>query len=211
LQTGSGRLVSATRRSACSQDLSAASDTFAVDLGGLTLFVVDSSDTDDVTAPADKVASFAARLAPVRSGDARAWIVTHRPFWDSSRLGDLVADGHVNATERAAVKSRDLAGVDLVLSGHVHNFTSVSFGVPRPPQLIVGTGGDTLDLDDAPPPASGKARVDGLPADIFTMGRFGYFVFDRRGVDWVGRFYDLRDRVAADCRLHDRTLACRAP
>jgi Calcineurin-like phosphoesterase len=187
------------------------SDTFAVDLGGPTLFVVDSNDTEDLIAPADKVASFAARLGPVRPGPAGAWIVTHRPFWDSSRLGDLVADGRVNATERAAVKARDLTGVNLLLSGHVHNFTSVSFGAPRPPQLVVGTGGDTLDLDDAPPPASGDARVDGLPAEIFTMGRFGYFVFDRRGGDWVGQFYDLHDQVAADCRLHNRALVCHAP
>jgi hypothetical protein len=187
------------------------SDTFAVDLGGPTLFVVDSNDTEDLIAPADKVARFASRLGPVRPGPGGAWIVTHRPFWDSSRLGGLVADGRVNATERAAVKARDLAGVNLILSGHVHNFTSVSFGAPRPPQLVVGTGGDTLDFDDAPPPASGRARVDGTPADIFTMGRFGYFVFDRRGEEWVGHFYDLRDQVAADCLLHNRTLACRAP
>jgi hypothetical protein len=187
------------------------SDTFAVELGGPALFVVDSNDTDDLLAPADKVARFAARLGAVKPGPGGAWILTHRPFWNSSRLGDLVADGLVNATERAAAKDRDLSGVDLILSGHVHNFTSVSFGAARPPQLVVGTGGDTLDLDDAPPPAMGTAAVDGLPAELFTMGRFGYFVFDRRGEDWVGRFYDTRDRTAAVCVLHHRNLACRAP
>ncbi len=187
------------------------SDTFAVDLGGPTVFVVDSNDTEDLIAPADKVARFAARLNPVKPGPGGAWILTHRPFWNSSRLGDIVADGMVNATERAAVKDRDLAGVGLILSGHVHNFTTVSFGSARPPQLVAGTGGDTLDLDDAPPPAAGTARVDGLPAEVFTMGRFGYFVFDRRGEDWVGRFYDTRDAIAAVCVLHRRTLACHAP
>jgi hypothetical protein len=189
----------------------AGSDTFAVDLGGPVLFVVDSNDTEDLIAPSDKVARFAARLASVKPGPDGAWILTHRPFWDSSRLGDLVADGMVNATERAAVKDRDLTGVGLVLSGHVHNFTSVSFGRARPPQLVVGTGGDTLDLGDAPPPAAGTARVDGLPAELFTMGRFGYFVFDRRGEDWVGHFYDTHDRTAAICLLHRRTLACHGP
>jgi len=187
------------------------SDTFAVDLGGPTLFVVDSNDTEDFLAPPGNVARFAARLAPVRAGPGGAWIVTHRPFWDASRLGDLLADGHVNATERAAAKGRDLTGVRLILSGHVHNFTSVGFGSPRPAQLVVGTGGDTLDFGDAPPPAAGTARVDGLPAEIFTMGRFGYFVFDRRGEDWVGHFYDTQDRVAAACVLHGRELVCRAP
>ena len=191
----------------------AESETFAVDLGGFDLFVVDSADTDDFLAPDDKVARFAARLWPVRAraDGASAWIVTHRPVWDSSRLGTLVGDGLVNATEREAVKRRGLSDVGLVLSGHVHNFTSAGFGPARPPQLIVGTGGDTLDLGVAAPPASGRAWVDGLPADIFTMGRFGYFVFDRRGEDWDGRFYDARDGIAAICRLHRRALSCRAP
>jgi hypothetical protein len=191
----------------------AESDTFAVDLGGARLFVVDSADTEDVAAPPAKVADFAARLEPLAAprGGEPAWIVTHRPIWNSSRLGDLLADGLVNATERQAVKGRDLTGVDLVLSGHVHNFTSLGFGAARPSQLVVGTGGDTLDMDDAPPPAVGAAVIDGLRADIFSMGRFGYFVFDRRGADWQGRFFDARDRVAAICLLHARALICHAP
>jgi hypothetical protein len=203
------QLDAAARVKTCPSD----SETFSVDLGGARVFVVDSAETEDFTAPAAKVAAFAARLEPVRAGPGGepAWILTHRPIWNSSRLGDLIGDGLVNATERAAVKTRDLGGVGLVLSGHVHNFTSLDFGPARPPQLVVGTGGDTLDLDDAPPPATGAATIDGLPADVFTMGRFGYFVLDRRGSDWVGRFRDTRDRVAALCLLHNRRLACHAP
>ena len=50
-----------------------------------------------------------------------------------------------------------------------------------------------------------------MAAKAFTMGRFGYFVFDRAGADWVGAFHDLQDKVAAVCRLHARQLICRAP
>jgi hypothetical protein len=191
----------------------AESRTFSVDLGGVSLFVVDSNDTDDLFAPADKVAAFAARLGPVKPGSrgAPAWIVTHRPVWDAARLGDLVFDGNLNATERGAVGTRNLTGVALILSGHVHDFMSLSFGAVRPPQLVVGTGGDRLDIDAAPPPAMGTATVDGMKADIFTMGRWGYFVFDRHGEDWLGRFYDVQDRVAAVCLLRARVLSCRAP
>lgn len=191
----------------------AESETFAVDLGGFKLFVVDSNDTSDLTAPQEKVARFAARLEPLGAGKSGsgAWILTHRPIWDSARLGGLVTDGLINATEREAARTSDLSGVDLILSGHVHNFSAIGFGPRRAAQLVVGTAGDTLDLDDTPPPASGTANVDGLGADIFTMGRWGYFVFDRRGADWVGHFYDARDRVAAICRLRGRDLACHAP
>jgi hypothetical protein len=193
------------------QTCPAPSQPYFVELGGTRLLVVDSADTEDLTAPAAAAAAFAAGLGGLRPGGEPTWIVTHRPIWDSSRLGDLVGDGQVNATEREAVRGRDLSGVTLVLSGHVHNFSALSFGDSRPPQLVVGTGGDTLDLGATPPPAVGRAKVDGLQADIFTMGRWGYFVFDRHGADWLGEFRDTSDRVAALCRLHDRRLTCRAP
>ena len=190
----------------------AQSDTFAVDISGARLFVVDSADTDDAVAPAALTTTFAARLDTVATGAGgrAAWIVTHRPIWNATRSGNALADGIVNATERAAVKGRDLTGVQLILSGHVHNFTSLDFGPARPPQLVVGTGGDLMDPNDVPPPASGSVQVDGLSAQAFTMGRWGYFVFDRRGVDWVGAFHDLTDAVVARCRLHGRALSCAA-
>jgi hypothetical protein len=189
----------------------AVAETFVVNLGGPRLVVADSSDSEDMSAPQDKVAAFGSRLdslKSLRAGEG-AWLITHRPVWNSSRLGDLVADGVVNMTERRAMKGRDLSSLALVIAGHVHNFTALGFGAARPAQLVVGTGGDTLDLEDAPPPTTGRAVIDGLKADIFSMGRFGYFVFDRHGQDWIGRFHGLDDRVAAVCLLHARALACR--
>ncbi|MEP6968443.1 MAG: metallophosphoesterase, partial [Pseudomonadota bacterium] len=199
-------LDAAARPKACP----ARSDTFAVDLGGLKLFVVDSADTNDILALAGATAAFAGGLNAVAGRDRRepAWIVTHRPIWDAIRFGDILSDGVVNATERAAVRERDLAGIALILSGHVHNFTALGFGEARPAQLVVGTGGDLMSSNDVPPPATGQVKIDGLAARVFTMGRFGYFVFDRQGKDWVGAFHDLTDAVAATCRLHGRDLSC---
>ena len=188
----------------------AQSDTFSVDLGGLRLWVVDSADSEDMTAPPDKTAAFVRRLGAVRGGE-NAWIVTHRPVWDSLRLGGFLSDSVVNATERAALKGRDLPGVAMILSGHVHNFTALSFGPARPAQLIVGTGGDELSQNDTPPPVVGQVDIDSLPADVFTMGRFGYLLLERKGDDWAGAFHDLNDKVAAVCRLHARVLTCGAP
>ncbi len=199
-------LDAAARPKACP----ARSDTFAVDLGGLKLFVVDSADTNVILALAGATAAFAGGLNAVAGRDRRepAWIVTHRPIWDAIRFGDILSDGVVNATERAAVRERDLAGIALILSGHVHNFTALGFGENRPAQLVVGTGGDLMSSNDVPPPATGQVKIDGLAARAFTMGRFGYFVFDRQGKDWVGAFHDLTDAVAATCRLHGRDLSC---
>jgi hypothetical protein len=100
--------------------------------------------------------------------------------------------------------------MELGLVGHIHNFTSLDFGPGRPGQLIVGTGGDVQDPHDLPPPAKGKVTIDGMSADVFSMGRFGYFVFDRKGQgdDWAGVFHDLSDAVIARCALHAGRLTC---
>jgi hypothetical protein len=188
----------------------AQSDTFAVPIGGVTLYVLDSADGNDTQAPPELTAAFAARLdAMHQAPGGEAWIVTHRPAWTAFRSQGGMTDGMTNAIERAALKGRDLTGVDMVLAGHVHDFISLDFGPARPAQLIVGTGGDLLDADARPPPTTSTTPVDGLPAQVFTIGRFGYFVLDRHGADWVGSFHDLTDAVAATCRLRGRSLTCK--
>ncbi len=193
----------------------AGSDTFMVDMGGTALAIVDTADPDDTLPQPDQQAAFATRLDAIRPprdpGGAPVWIVTHRPIWSIIRNGDALTDSGGNVNERAAVKGRDLSAVGLVLVGHVHNFTSLDFGPARPPELIVGSGGDLQDPADLPQPVVGSVEVDGLAAQTFTKGGFGYFVFDRAGEDWVGAFHDLTDAVIVRCRLHRRALTCSAP
>jgi len=43
-----------------------------------------------------------------------------------------------------------------------------------------------------------------------TFERFGYFLLDRAGADWVGTFRDIDDHLVAQCRLHERRLHCEA-
>ena len=189
----------------------AASDTFWVDTGGPRLFVVDSADTDDRDAPDALVSAFEREIAPAAAtGVKSAWIITHRPFWAVDRLGGFLIDGRVNATERAAAKHANLASVDLILAGHVHDFESMDFGRARPAQLIVGTSGDLLQPYPSGPLAGGRPQVDGLPSRAFSMGRFGYFVLDREGEGWRGVFRDLDDKVRATCTIRRRSLACKA-
>jgi hypothetical protein len=191
----------------------ARSDTFAVDVAGARLLIADSADTNDVLALDGLVSNFVAELKPEldTAGSRPVWIVTHRPIWHALRFGETLSDGIVNQTERAAARRLDLTDVQLVLAGHVHNFTALDFGTARPAQLIVGAGGDLMDRNDTPPPAIGPVQVDGLKARAFSMGRFGYFLFDREGSDWVGAFRDLTDQVVVACRLHGRDLACHKP
>ncbi|HEX3699261.1 MAG TPA: metallophosphoesterase [Phenylobacterium sp.] len=186
----------------------AASAPYTVDVGGLRLAILDSAMPDDAKAQPDQVEAFAKDLAAIPKSDTPTWIVTHRPFWALSHHLLAIGGDWGNVNMRAAAQQSGLAGASLILSGHVHNFTSLDFGARRPPQLIVGTGGDYKDPRDLPPPLALIRQVDGIQTRALTSGAFGYFVFDRQGRDWVGAFHDLSDKVIIRCRLHAARLAC---
>ncbi len=189
------------------------SDPFSVTIGGLDLHVIDSAMTSDRSAPKDLVQAFRSDVeASVGAGEERSWILTHRPVWGLvpvARLGPIgPLNIAINATEQAALRGERLKGVQLVLSGHIHHFQSLSFGGARPAQLIVGTGGDTGESADASTPQTGDVEMDGMTAKRLEFDRFGYFVFDRAGSDWKGRFMDAEGAIRARCVLKARDLSC---
>ena len=189
---------------------------YKVDLGDFNLYVLDSADTYDQTAPADAVSRFSSQLDALAADMAhgRGWIVTHRPVWGLTpvaRLGPIgPLDVPINRTEQAALAGRDLAGVQMVVSGHIHHFASFDFGPGRPAQLIAGTGGDIGEDADTARIRTDQVDIDGQGAERMTFSRFGYFLLDRAGADWTGAFRDIDDHVVALCRLHERDLRCSA-
>lgn len=203
-----------------------AADPFTVDIGGLNLYVLDSADTEDRSAPPKATADFAHQLDVVGPmlASKPGWLVTHRPIWGLVpvvRVGPLGAvNVALNVTEQTAVRGRDLKAVPMILSGHIHHFASFDFGPSRPAQLIVGTGGDVGEPADSPKLETGTQHVDGLDAAWTGFDRFGYMVLDRQidpkatrpnpDDDWVGVFYDYKDRPVVHCRLHARALTCAA-
>ena len=188
---------------------------FKVDLGDLALYVLDSADTNDTSAPQAAVDAFARQLDAVTPAPSQAaWIITHRPIWGLVTAASLEPLGPVeapiNVTEQAAARGRALDGVQMIVSGHIHHFASYAFGPSRPSQLVAGTGGDVADKGDSSRPRTDNARLDGLDASGFTFTQYGYLLLDRDGADWTGAFRDLDDKLVATCRLHERQLACQA-
>ena len=180
---------------------------YRLSIGGLNLLIFDGADADDFLAPPDKVASFAAQLAPLlANAPPHAWLLTHKPIWAMAQ-GDL-SGLTVNQTEQQAIRGQVPSGLDLVLSGHLHDFISYEFGPERPAQLIVGTGGDKL-LPLGHAPIVG-AEIDGMKVRKgFASARFGYFIMERNGTGWDGTFYAPDDAIIARCRLAGRELDCR--
>jgi hypothetical protein len=188
---------------------------FAVPIGGVTLHVLDSADTEDRKTPAPAVAAFKAAIETVKPEPREAeWIVTHRPIWGLVPIARVGMFGPlnlpINLTEQAAARGEAFDDVQLVLSGHIHHFASFSFGAARPAQLIVGTGGDVGEVADNKNPTGDDVDIDGLEAKSLEFERFGYFVMDRlEGGDWRGVFKTTDGKVLAACTLHGRALLCR--
>ena len=112
------------------------------------------------------------------------WLVTHRP-----PLAYLAAhaDADPNGPHLAAL-----------VSGHIHTFGAYAFSGTAP-QLIVGTGGDTL--------ASAKEVASLSPFGV-TDAHFGYALFERRAGGWDVSVYGAEGDVRHRCRLEARSVRC---
>jgi hypothetical protein len=179
---------------------------YRLSAGGLELLLFDSADADDLLAPPDEVAAYAGQLAPLlATAPPHTWMVTHRPVWAMAQ-GDLTGLT-TNQTEQAAIRGHVPPTLDLVLSGHLHDFISYEFGPERPAQLIVGTGGDNL-LPLGRAPIVG-AEIDGMTVRRgFAAERFGYFIMERTAAGWDGTFYAPDDSILARCLLAGRAIDC---
>jgi len=115
---------------------------------------------------------------------------------------------NTNATERAAIVGEIPPGLDMVVSGHVHDFAAYDFGPGRPAQLVVGDSGDANDeVSQAPRPG---AELDGMQlVRGMALRDYGYLVMDRQPSGWTGTLHALDDSVLARCRFEGRSIDCR--
>lgn len=189
------------------------SEPYAVRFDGFSLAVLDSAAADDTKAGPEFVQRYADAFAKVSAGlDGPFWIATHRPVW-----GLAPPEGGappkaplepLNRTEQAALDPRIPPNLDMVVSGHVHTFSSYDFGPRRPAQLVVGVGGslpDTMRLA-----AGTEVEIDGAKAKAFAITEYGYLVMDRTARGWDGTLYNAGDdRVLARCTFEGRAIDCR--
>lgn len=181
-------------------------DPYPLRVGELSMIVIDNSNGCDnkdwqgqagwdyqtrLFAPViDRVAQLARELpGPV-------WVVTHRPFWAAVRFED---DGELfggslawQLALRASLGGALPDNVALVVSGHVHDFEALVFDGARPPQLIAGMGGVSLDKNYISRPVD--VEVDGLSATGWITATpdaqhsFGYLdITLQDAANWRGR------------------------
>jgi len=184
--------------------------TFVARMGEFGIVVVDGAAADD---PKGDMSNMAATLRSqfieiIAKIPAEAWLTTHRPL--NAMLGTETGTPRnfvSNKVLQLALGADMPAGVRMHVSGHIHFFQAVDFGGTRPPQLVVGTGGDNLAA--RPPMSVIGADINGARVvDSVTYSGFGYMVWDRAGSAWSGTLFDVNGRPINRCRLVNRTLGC---
>ena len=123
---------------------------YRVDLGGLTLGVLDDAVSEETELDRTLAQTYADEIASLAQISTPVWLVHHRPTWAAitGPLGiamggnlTLMEGSRLNAQKGAALIPHS---VELMLSGHIHTFEAINFNQPVPPQIVAGNGGDAL-------------------------------------------------------------------
>jgi hypothetical protein len=182
---------------------------FVARLGDFGIVVVDGAQAAD---PPGDMAPLVGLLrdqfsAVVAKVPAEAWIIAHRPFNSMRSAAARPVNEVENAVQERAFGTLMPSGVRLAVAGHIHFFQAVDFGGLRPPQLVVGTGGDRLSI--LPPMSLVGADINGRKVvGSVTYSGFAYMVWDRAGNLWTGTLFDADGKPIDHCRLLDRSLTC---
>ncbi len=198
---------------------------YRVDLGGLSIMVLDSANACD---QGDlHQAHFDAQFAQIRSlvGDAPArnalWLQSHRPIWGLRKPDHGESRQDLDASGKYAVIDKTLQKafadfplpkpLHLVLAGHMHRFQAIDFRPPGvlPTELVVGNSG--VDLEDNYPELPFSLRIGSVTAIGFGLSEFGYLeILLQDGIGWTGRMIDRKGEVRVNCdsRSASGTGAC---
>ncbi len=184
---------------------------FVARLGDFGVVVVDGAKADDPKADASELVALLRRqfIDVVGKIPEYAWLATHRPL---NAMLATPGGGQSNIVSnkilQLALGSEMPANVRMVVSGHIHFFQAVDFGGVQPPQLVAGTGGDTLE--GIPAVSVTGADINGNKViDATTYSRFGYVVWDRLDKNtWSGTLFNVDGKPIDRCRLADRLLSC---
>jgi hypothetical protein len=188
---------------------------FAVDLGGLTLVVMDVATASDGSWRDNQLSRYRAqfeslaRLAP----HGPIWLAMHRPI----RAAAAVAMGFTLGQNRllaAASKDATPSRVAAILSGHIHTFQALAYEQDLPAQLVSGHSGAELHWT-APDDVKGLV-IEGATVASGTgrAGVHGFVTLSREGAGpdvWRIENRDFFGKTLDSCRLTKRKLACGTP
>ncbi len=184
---------------------------FAVDLGGLSLVVMDVSAASDGSWRDNQLARYRSqfqslgKLAP----EGPIWLAMHRPV----RAAAAAALGLMIGPNKLLARASDSAmpgRVSAILSGHIHTFQALGFET-LPVQLVSGHSGAELHWT-APNDVKGLVMEEAtVISGIGHSGVHGFVTLTREGADadvWRVENRDFSGKRLNLCRMAKRKLDC---
>ncbi len=186
---------------------------YAIPVGDRRVLVLDSSAASDATAPPDQTAEYTAQFATLQTlTGPSAWLLSHKPLWGVYKIDGTGADLQISpdSVELETASGNTLpTGVELVLSGHVHRFELIGFAeaAQRPPQVVSGNAGGTLDPPVAAAPAGLALAGETFAAEVITS-EFGYLTLESTGDDWTATEHAATGEARTTCAVRHLTATC---
>ena len=186
---------------------------FVVDLGGLSLVVMDVADAGEGGDRAAQVARFRAQFQSLEglAPPGPIWLAMHRPI----RAAALAAFAYVTGQNKVLAEASQNAmpaRAAAILSGHIHTFQALAFE-DLPVQLVVGHSGAELHWT-APEDVAGLS-IEGarVASGAGRAGVHGFVTLRRDGAGadaWLVDNHDISGKRLDQCRMTKRQLACAA-
>jgi hypothetical protein len=184
---------------------------YSVDLGQLTMIVMDVSTADEQRLNEQQAAFFRPQFESAKAVPGPVWFAFHRPIWAVEFFINGKPAGD-NKTLAAAAKGALAPNVQAILSGHHHVFEVVKYENDLPVQIISGHGGNELSMD-VPNPVGQEVNGEKIVAGLARPGIFGFAMMERdrndaSGTKWTLTGYDRRGQSIGTCKLDGRNLTC---
>ncbi len=181
---------------------------YTVDLGGLTLGVLDDAVSDETELDRGVAQTYADEIGSLAGASTPVWLVHHRPTWAavSGPLG-IPVGGNLTLMEASRINGQKGGpliphSVQLMLSGHIHTFEAINYNQDVPPQLVAGNGG--TKLEETPRNLRGTQFLDhsGVTvADGLSVGGFGFLLMTKVSDGWTIDLYDQAGQAKGQCRF----------
>jgi len=181
---------------------------YTLDVGGLTLAVLDDAQSDETDLDRTMARTYADEIASLDKISAPVWLIHHRPTW-AAMTGPLGIPVGGNMTLMEASRLNVQKGealippsVELMLSGHIHTFEAINFNQAVPPQIVAGNGGDALYVTPRNLRGTQFLGHSGVTvADGLSVGGFGFLLMTKASDGWTIDLYDPVGQPKGQCRF----------
>ena len=193
-------------------------DQYTVKVGGRSFVMLDSSAAPDDCPEGGCDSDWYQRQFGAMNPVPGTWLVTHKPIWGFTYSKDKHTGerklGIRNMMLQAALNNKTWnnvppAGIELVLSGHIHLWEALSFADERTPQFVLGAGGTKL-AHKLPKKIKGHKIGGTTVAAITSDHEFGYTLFEpsKKGRHWNATFYDPSGSPRLTCKVEPTKAKC---